>query len=115
MALSDFDAGQWGTLSHKHIPITTSDEIVTLLDGVAGQRIKVVRLVLSGDTQVIYSLFSGAEPLFDFYGSVHFGADEQASDAGIPAFITNVNDSLKVIVSAAVTANIYLQYKYITS
>ncbi len=113
MSLDDFYAGQWGDLKHKRIPIASGDEFVTLLDGIVGMRISVIRFLLSGDTQIVYELKSGITPIFDFYGSVHFGADAQSSDAGIPAFITNPGAPLMLRCSADVTANIYLQYKYI--
>lgn len=112
MSLNDFDAGRWGTLSHKRIAITTGSLSYTLLDAIATKRIKITRFMLSGDTQITYHLLSGIIPLFDFYGSVHFGCDEQASDAGIPVFITNLSDALILNCSAAATANIYLQYRY---
>jgi len=112
MALNDFDAGRWGVLSHKRIPITTASLIYTLVPASDLQRIKVTRIMLSGDTQIVYNLLSGIEPLFDFYGSVHFGCDEQTADPEVPAFITNVSDALILMCSAAVTANVYLQYRY---
>lgn len=113
MSLDDFYAGQWGDLKHKRIPIVSGNEFVTLLDGIVEQRISVIRFLLSGDTQMVFELKSGDTPIFDFYGSVHFGVDEQAADAGIPAFITNVGEALILRCSADVTANVYLQYKYI--
>jgi len=112
MGLEDFSAGRWGELSHICIPITTTDTNYELLAAIEGQRIKILRMMLSGDTLAIYNFFSGAEPLFSFYGAIHFGCDEQASDASIPAFITNVGDNFNLIVSTAVTANLYLQYQY---
>jgi len=114
MSLNDFDAGQWGILQHKRVSLVSGTLSYALIAAIAAQRIKVTRLLLSGDTQVVYSLLSGIEPIFDFYGNVHFGCDEQASDVGVPAFITNISDALILNISANVTGNVYLQYRYAT-
>lgn len=108
MTLDNFGGMAHGELRHKKIDLALGPN--TLVGAVEGKRVKVFRWILSSDTAMRFSLCSGKQGIFDFYGLEHFGIP-LTSDMDSPIFVTNVGEELILFASETGNANVYVQYK----
>lgn len=88
----------------------TDNSLITLVAAVAGQRIKVIALVLSSDTAAEFSLNSGSNIIFNFHGGANWGT-VNLPQGNTPLFYSNAGEALTIQCDqASLDANVYIKY-----
>jgi len=116
MALDNITESFMRTVSHKRVPLT-DDEVYTLVTGVVGSRIRVLKVKISSDTAAKFTLRSSDNIMFDLHGGANWGLIEcgNAQDK-VPEYICNEGETLTIqpsganIDSSGIDANIYFHY-----
>lgn len=109
MALDDFVSPSYGTFAHKCVDLVAGSNM--LVEAESNEKVNVFLFLLSGDTTGAYVLYSGANKLFTFYGLEYFGIPLASADLRIPTFITNLGESLTLLLPSGAVGSTFLRYR----
>jgi len=109
MALEDIEESLQKTYKQKNQAIT-DNSLITLVAGEPGKRVKIMSMLISGDTASEFALKSGSNMIFNFHAGANWGTVNWTSNK-TPLFYGNVGEDITIQNDqASLDANVYIKY-----
>ena len=109
MALEDIQEDLQKTYKQKN-QVIADNSLITLVAGESGKRVKIVAILISGDTASEFLLRSGSNSIFNFHAGANWGTINWASIKD-PLFYGNVGEAITIQNDqASLDANVYIKY-----
>ena len=101
-----------GLIKQRFVPFEDGAGTYELVAAVAGKQIQIISFKFAVNVAGLYTLQTGADPIFPFPMTTTGGIFRDGSDLDLPIFCSNIGENMNIVTTAAPSVGgVYLQWR----